>query len=104
MLLEFILPVVGFPLIALLVQVTLPLAPHPDIWEKYGPLGIIVGWFMLKDWREETRRAKHDRELSAALKDMAASLSEIRTRPCLLESEHEAEEQQPPRRRPKHGD
>ena len=60
-----------------------------DIGSKYGPLGIVVAWFLYRDYRREiamTSRINHltDNIFNSTLESQSRLADAINTRPCIL--------------------
>lgn len=111
MFLDFLIPIATFPVIGLVVQAIAPVLPYADTFERWGPFGVVAGWLM---WRDNRQQKTIDRMLTAAekrsdqhieaLRSIGLTLTRMEARPCLFEIDSQQEAEPERKRRPRHGD
>ena len=92
MYLEYMIPIAGFPAVGFILQGATQILPQVDIFEKYGPLGLLACFLMWQNSRQAKQIETANREMAEALRDVAVALGKIQDRPCLYELEFDKPE------------
>lgn len=97
---DFLAPIVAFPTVGLIVQAASSYLPWLERFEHYGAWGIVAGWFMWRDNRQQKANEKllaaaekRNEKLAEILHGIAQTLVRMERKPCLYKIEMGEDEQ-----------